>query len=78
MAMVSSRATYSLGRTRGTNGLGQYGCTKMMSTIEKEARRRQQRRSRFAPTWLPLLNYLPLCDVKLLFICDGTPNNEMM
>jgi hypothetical protein len=37
--MVSSRATLSLGRTRGTTGLSKYGCIEMMSsTVDIEAR----------------------------------------
>jgi hypothetical protein len=37
--MVSSRATFRLGRTRGTTGLSQCGCIEMMSsTVDIEAR----------------------------------------
>jgi hypothetical protein len=44
VAMVSSRVTPRLGRTRGMSGLSQCGCIEMMSTVRIEARRR-----RFAP-----------------------------
>jgi hypothetical protein len=37
------------GKTRGTSGLSQYGCTKIMCTVKKEARRRKQERRKFAP-----------------------------
>jgi hypothetical protein len=61
--MVSSRVTLRLERIRGTSGLSQCDCIEMMSTVDTEARRR-----RFAPSWLPLLNYSPVCNIELLFV----------
>jgi hypothetical protein len=55
-----------LGRTRGTSGIIQCGYTEMMSMVDNEARKRQQ--EGLHSLWLPLLNYLPVCNVKLLFV----------
>jgi hypothetical protein len=43
--------------------------TEMMSTVDKEARRRQQEEEGLHSPWSLLLNYPPVCNVKLLFVC---------
>jgi hypothetical protein len=62
--MVSSRATPTLGRTRGTTGLSQCGCIKMMSSMVNI----EARIIRFAPPRPPLLNCSLVYNVELSFV----------
>jgi hypothetical protein len=60
--MVSSRATFRLGRTRGVTGFSQCGCIEMMSSmVDIEARI-------LHPLRPPLLNCSPVYNVELSFV----------
>jgi hypothetical protein len=62
VAMVSSKATPRLGRTRGTSGLGQCGCIEMMYIVDPEAKKK------VCTLLAAIVELSPIRTVELLFI----------